>query len=153
MDFTKLSTAAGASESRPVHLRCAATGRALFDNEIDPYQDNGKPCRVWVFSDEGTRAKAALEEIKKRRDAAGADAGDDIHDAMAEVAAPRVDRFENINLGEKLATAADAPKIFALNRFLPGAVYPSFVEQVLAGARDREMWLGNSSDTPSKEGT
>lgn len=148
MDFSRFDSASTANEARPVHLTCAATGKKLYENDENPFIDNGKPCQAWVFSEEGSKVRSALQEIDKMR--AKAEAGDDtvnmdeLHQRMVEIATTaKLSHFENVKKGSEPVTKDEHAWVLNLNKAMIGARHPSFVEQVINGSKDRSLWLGN----------
>ncbi|MCG7574849.1 hypothetical protein MHM39_14855 [Phaeobacter sp. CNT1-3] len=151
MDFNKFDTAARAEEGFDYHIKCAATGKPMFDNDEDPYVDNGKPCVVVMKGREAESVRAALREINKARAAAeksedkdenGADF-DQVHDLLVPSACVLITGFKNVNRDGKPAEAKDAEWFLNLNRFTGPSERQSFVEQITTAANDRGNVLGN----------
>lgn len=142
MDFTKLDSRAAAEIGAPLHILHPVTG--------EPMQDDGKPCRVILRGTESRHAQQVARALNKAKRAAAEKEGDDddraledMHADLVKMAAPLVVGFENVNRGDKPATAEDAEWFLGLNLFSSPGNPPSFLEQVMTFAANRANFLGN----------
>ncbi|SMP32186.1 hypothetical protein [Shimia sagamensis] len=155
MDFTQFDSVKRAESGFDYHIKCAATGKPLFDNSDDIYADNGKPCLVTLKGREAASVRAALREAGKARALAEKDKGDEdeetsvnfdeVHDLMVTAGCIMIKGFKNIDREERPAKAKDADWFLNLNRFTGPSEFKSFVEQVTEAANDRAQVLGNAS--------
>lgn len=162
MDFNAFDSRSVADEGRPLHLKHPATGELIWDDggPADPDQPNegrSRPCIVHVLGTEGRVAQEAYREAAKldklRDDATQAD----YHERICITARKLIVGFENIDRGDRPATASDADWFLALNISNPlRGVGRSFAEQVLSFAGDRGEYLGKpgavSSSPRAKSG-
>jgi hypothetical protein len=110
MDFNKFDSRAKAEAGSPMQILDAWTG--------DPMMDGNKPCRVILRGTASASMQAKMRAAQKAammsKKARGKDADDearvmeDVHNQLCEAAAPFIMGFENVNNGDKPATAADA---------------------------------------------
>lgn len=156
MDFNQFDTAGRAEAGFDYHIKCAATGKPMFDNDADPYADNGKPCLVKMKGREAESVRAAMRELNKARAAAekaeGADKDEDLgadfdklHDLLVASARVMITGFKNVNRDGKPAKADDAEWFLNLNRLTDANDRHSFVGQITTAANDRSNVLGNVS--------
>jgi hypothetical protein len=110
MDFNKFDSRAKAEAGSPMQILDAWTG--------DPMMDGDKPCRVILRGTASASMQAKMRAAQKAammsKKAKGKDADDearvmeDVHNQLCEAAAPFIMGFENVNNGDKPATAEDA---------------------------------------------
>jgi hypothetical protein len=110
MDFNQYDSRAKAEAGSPMQILDAWTG--------DPMMDGDKPCRVILRGTASASMQAKMRAAQKAammsKKAKGKDADDearvmeDVHNQLCEAAAPFIMGFENVNNGDKPATAADA---------------------------------------------
>jgi hypothetical protein len=110
MDFNKFDSRAKAEAGSPMQILDAWTG--------DPMMDGNKPCRVILRGTASASMQAKMRAAQKAammsKKAKGKDADDearvmeDVHNQLCEAAAPFIMGFENVNNGDKPATAEDA---------------------------------------------
>lgn len=111
MDFTKLDSRAKAEAGTAMNILDAWTG--------EPIMDGDKHCRVIVRGTASktmqakmrAKAKAAMQSKKDKGDKAEDEEArvmEDVHNQLCEGAAPFIIGFENVNKGDKPATAEDA---------------------------------------------
>lgn len=150
MDFTSFDSRSVADEGRPLHLRHPATGDLLWDDDGPHQGDDGaelpreRPCLVYVLGTEGRTAQEAFREAAKLPKLADDAAMEDYHARLCITARKLIVGFENVDRGERAATAQDADWFLALNVSNPVARGKgrSFAEQVLAFSGDRNAYLG-----------
>ncbi|WP_197919312.1 hypothetical protein [Thiosulfatihalobacter marinus] len=158
MDFDRFDSVSKAEDGFEYHVLCAGTGRPLFDNDDDPYKDNGKPCLVIMKGREAASVRAAMHEAKKARalevrgqeeDGGGDESKDvdfdEVHDILVKAGCAVITGFKNVNRAGKPARAKDADWFLNLNRFVGPSDHKSFVEQIASAANDRARVLGNVS--------
>ena len=119
MDFNKFDSRAKAETGSPMQIVDEYTG--------EPMMDGDKPCRVILRGTASASMQAKMRAVQKAammsKKAKGEDAEEDarvmedVHDQMCEAAAPFIMGFENVNNGDKPATAEDA--IWFLNLTFP----------------------------------
>ena len=110
MDFNKFDSRAKAEAGSPMQILDAWTGEQMMDGD--------KPCRVILRGTASASMQAKMRAAQKAammsKKAKGKDADDearvmeDVHNQLCEAAAPFIMGFENVNNGDKPATAADA---------------------------------------------
>lgn len=110
MDFNKFDSRAKAEAGSPMHIMDPWTG--------EPMMDGDKPCRVILRGTASASMQAKMRAAQKSammsKKAKGKDEDDearvmeDIHNQLCEAAAPFILGFENVNNGDKPATADDA---------------------------------------------
>ncbi|MCJ8335696.1 MAG: hypothetical protein MJH10_15885 [Epibacterium sp.] len=153
MDFNQFDTVSAAEKGAPYHIECPVSLRPLFDNPKDPFEDNGKPCLVYVKGQEAAsvRAQFRKEQQEKAKEELKDDDGsssdyinfDELHDKAVRSFAPRIVRFENVKKGKKDATADDAEWFLNLNRVNNNPDEKPFVRQVADFSNSRSGYLGN----------
>jgi hypothetical protein len=110
MDFNKFDSRAIAETGSPMQIVDEWTGEAMMDGD--------KPCSVILRGTASASMQAKMRAVQKAamqsKKAKGKDAEDearvmeDIHNQMVDAAAPFIMGFENVNNGDKPATADDA---------------------------------------------
>jgi hypothetical protein len=110
MDFNKFDSRAIAETGSPMQIVDEWTGAAMMDGD--------KPCRVILRGTASASMQAKMRAVQKAammsKKAKGKDDKDearvmeDIHNQMVDAAAPFIMGFENVNNGDKPATADDA---------------------------------------------
>jgi hypothetical protein len=110
MDFNKFDSRAIAEAGSPMQILDEWTGAEMMDGD--------KPCRVILRGTASASMQAKMRAVQKAammsKKTKGKDAEDearvmeDIHNQMVDAAAPFIMGFENVNNGDKPATAADA---------------------------------------------
>ena len=110
MDFNKFDSRAIAETGSPMQIVDEWTGEAMMDGD--------KPCRVILRGTASASMQAKMRAVQKAammsKKMKGKDAEDearvmeDIHNQMVDAAAPFIMGFENVNNGDKPATADDA---------------------------------------------
>jgi hypothetical protein len=110
MDFNKFDSRAIAETGSPMQIVDEWTGEAMMDGD--------KPCRVILRGTASASMQAKMRAVQKAamqsKKTKGKDAEDearvmeDIHNQMVDAAAPFIMGFENVNNGDKPATADDA---------------------------------------------
>jgi hypothetical protein len=110
MDFNKFDSQAIAEAGSAMQI--------LDEWTNEPMMDGDKPCRVILRGTASASMQAKMRAAQKAammsKKAKGKDAEDearvmeDVHNQMCEAAAPFILGFENVNNGDKPATAADA---------------------------------------------
>ena len=142
MKFDKFNSRAGSGVARPLHLRHPATGKPLFDNEADPTEDNGKPCRVMVLGVEDVDTMAQIRAIR-----GDSEKTKNQVEYLVSVTAPLIAGFENIERedgkGARPLTTDDAMWVLRLQAPNGSPGQRSFLEQVAGFAADRANYLGN----------
>jgi hypothetical protein len=119
MDFNKFDSRAIAEAGSPMQILDSWTD--------DPIIDGDKPCRVILRGTASASMQAKMRAAQKAammsKKSKGKDAEDearvmeDVHNQMVEAAAPFIIGFENVNKGDKPATADDA--VWFLNLTFP----------------------------------
>lgn len=146
MDFTSFDSRSVADEGRPLHLKHPATGEPIYDGE--------RPCIVHVFGAEGRIAQEAFRETAKLEKLPEDATQADYHERLCITARRLIAGFENIERGDRPATAADADWFLALNISSPmRGKGRSFAEQVLSFAGDRGEYLGKPGAASSQPRT
>lgn len=142
MKIDQFNSRAGSGVARPLHLCHPVTGQPLFDNEADPTQDNGKPCRVMVLGVEDADTMAQIRAIRADKDKTK-----DQTEYLVSVTAPLIAGFENIERedGKASRPLTDDDVMWFLRLQAPnGSIgQRSFLEQVAGFAADRANYLGN----------
>jgi hypothetical protein len=110
MDFNKFDSRAIAEAGSPMQIIDEWTGAEMMDGD--------KPCRVILRGTASASMQAKMRAVQQAammsKKTKGKDAEDearvmeDIHNQMVDAAAPFIMGFENVNNGDKPATAADA---------------------------------------------
>jgi hypothetical protein len=110
MDFNKFDSRAIAETGSPMQIVDEWTGEAMMDGD--------KPCCVILRGTASASMQAKMRAVQKAammsKKTKGKDAEDearvmeDIHNQMVDAAAPFIMGFENVNNGDKPATADDA---------------------------------------------
>lgn len=155
MDFNAFDSVSAAEKGAECHIKHPATGKPLYDNPENPFEDNGKPCIVIIKGAEAPSVREARRALQKARaqaaegEEASADAADltfdELHDRMVETLVHQIDGFKNINNGDKAATKKDAVWFLNLNRFNAQSDEKSFAEQLGEFSSKRANYLGNAS--------
>lgn len=154
MDFTKFDSVAASEQGADYHLKCAATGKPLFDNDKDPYADNGKPCLITVKGQEAAsvREQSRLRQKAKAQEKPSTDDGeddfvtfDDLHKEAVKIIIPRIIGFKNIRKGKKEIGLEDAEWLLNLNRLNAHPNEEAFVKQLSDFSASRAGFLGNAS--------
>jgi hypothetical protein len=119
MDFNKFDSRAIAEAGSAMHILDSWTD--------EPMMDGDKPCRVILRGTASASMQAKMRAAQKAammsKKSKGKDAEDearvmeDVHNQMVEAAAAFIMGFENVNNGDKPATAADA--VWFLNLTFP----------------------------------
>jgi hypothetical protein len=119
MDFNKFDSRAIAEAGSPMQILDSWTD--------EPMMDGDKPCRVILRGTASASMQAKMRAAQKAammsKKSKGKDAKDDarvmedVHNQMVEAAAAFIMGFENVNNGDKPATAADA--VWFLNLTFP----------------------------------
>lgn len=148
MDFTAFDSRTVADEGRPLHLRHPATGELLWDDggpadPENPDEGRSRPCIVYVLGTEGRIAQEAFREAAKLPKLGEDATQEDYHERLCVTARKLIVGFENVDRGDRPATAADTDWFLGLNISNPlRGKGRSFAEQVLAFAGDRGAYLG-----------
>lgn len=149
MDFTSFDSRGVADEGRPLHLKHPATGAPLWDDDGPHLDDKGaelpreRPCIVHVLGTEGRIAQEVFREAAKLDKLPDDAVQADYHDRLCVTARKLIVGFENIERGDRAATASDADWFLGLNISNPiRGVGRSFAEQVLSFAGDRGAFMG-----------
>ncbi|MFD2439737.1 hypothetical protein ACFSS8_05955 [Paracoccus kondratievae] len=143
MDFTAFDSRTVADEGRPLHLRHPATGELLWDDggpadPENPDEGRSRPCIVYVLGTEGRIAQEAFREAAKLPKLGEDATQEDYHERLCVTARKLIVGFENVDRGDRPATAADTDWFLGLNISNPlRGKGRSFAEQVLAFAGDR----------------
>lgn len=143
MDFTNLDSRAGGEAGAPLHILHPATG--------EPMMDGDKPCLVHVTGAEAPSFQAAsklLNAAKMKADETDDQKTlEDLHFEVVSRAKALITGFENIDNGDKPATAEWFLNLQMLDfkAAQKGVDDLSFVSQVIAFANDRANYLGNVS--------
>lgn len=140
MDFNALDSRQAAETGAAMDIRHPVSGDVLMDGD--------KVCRVILRGSESPTVQKAMRAMKKAAAAKTEDemrSVEEIHEEMVRMAAPLILGFENVDRGDKPATADDAKWFLGLNLFNGNADQPSFVQQVLMFASDRANYLGNAA--------
>lgn len=142
MDFSQFDSRAASDKPRALHLKHPGTGELLLDGK--------KPCRVMVLGIEGEVGQKAVLESQRARMKEERKAGEpvtvsEIHDGIVKEISPLIVGFENINRGDRPATAPDDVEWFLSLQLVSGQRgQQSFAEQVRAFSTDRAAILGNA---------
>lgn len=156
MDFNKFDSRKAADEGRPLHLKHPSTGELLYDNEDDPFADNGKPCVVYVLGAEGRSVQKQLKEVVSEIAADRESEEDEKAKAekvgyaefqqsrLVQLTAPLIAGFENIKRGKRNAKSPDDVEWFLnLQLVTDNDAGTSFAEQISGFATKRGNYLGN----------
>jgi len=113
LDFNKYDSRAKAETGSPMQIKDAWTGVDLMDGD--------KPCRVILRGTASASMQAKMRAVQKaamqskkakKKDGNEEDEEarvmEDVHNQLCEAAAPFIVGFENVNKGDKPATADDA---------------------------------------------
>ena len=136
MDFGQFDSRAAGDKGAWMHVNHPGTGKPMFDGD--------KPCRVRVLGIEGQVGSGIMADARKAmREPKSDDSDDDAQNKMVKEAKPLLVEFENIDRGDRPATAPDDVEWFLRLQSVIGGNKQSFVEQVRAFALDRGKILGN----------
>lgn len=143
MDFSQFDSRKASDTARPLHLKHPGTGELLFDGG-----DKDKPCIVLVLGIEGKTGQAAIlasqrarMEEQARKDPVSLT---EMHEKGVKEIAPLITGFENVNRGDRPATAPDDVEWFLNLQTVTGSRgQMTFLEQVRSFASDRAAILGN----------
>jgi hypothetical protein len=138
MDFNEFDSRSLAEDGAAMDIMHPVTG--------EPMMDDGHPCRVFVRGAESRKVQAALSSANKARTNQPTNQTmGDIHLDLVKNAKRLITGFENVDRGDKPATADDAEWFLDLNMINGQEGEKSFAEQVLAFATKRANYLGNAS--------
>lgn len=164
MDFNSFDSRTAADEGRPLHFTHPDTGELLWDDGGPQFDEAGnelprsRPCIAHVLGTEGRRAQEIGRETAKLPALPDEATLEDYHARLCATARQLVTGFDNIDRGERPATAADVDWVLGLNLANPAhrGKGRSFVEQILTFSGSRGHYLGKSgaasSEPPSKSG-
>lgn len=137
MDFNQFDSVAASNRGAWMHVKSPVTGDPLYDDG-----DESKPCRVLVYGIEGDAGQKLME---KERAALKEGKAEITHEKMVAETSALIGGFENINRGDKPATAPDDVKWFLDLQRVVKRNDLTFASQVRDFALDRANQLGNVS--------
>jgi hypothetical protein len=137
MDFSIFDSVAAGNNGAWLHLNSPINGEPIWADD-----EKTKPCRVKVLGIEGDVGQSIIDRQRKAMKEGKLEAD---FEASVKETAVLVTDFENINRGDRPASAPDDVEWFFRLQRVVGGDKPSFLEQVRNFSLKRANQMGNVS--------